>query len=419
VKLVHAADLHIDSPLCGLESYPAAPVEQIRGATRRALKNLVELCVDESAKLLVIAGDLFDGDWRDYSTGLFFIEQMVRLREAGVSVAWLRGNHDAGSKVTKHLKLPDNVRELSARRPMTIRYEELGVAVHGQGFEVRDVDRDLAAAYPDATAGLLNVGLLHTALDGRPGHDRYAPTNLATLIDKGYDYWALGHVHRREVLHRDPWIVFPGNLQGRHIRETGPKGATLISANNGCIDAVEPRALDVVRWYACDIDVAGARSTDAVLERVREALEDEARRAEGRLLAVRVRLSGQTRAHARLQQDPERWLAEVRGVGCDVGSGEVWIEKVSFDTRMPIDVEALSGKDDPLGQLCRSLSEIRADEQALSQLGDELSELRTRLADLRRDGIEFDFDTPAGLRQLLDDVQGMLVPRLLREEDES
>lgn len=82
-SIVHAADLHLDSPLVGLERYDGAPVAELRAATRRALENLVQLCLAEDAKLLLLAGDLYDGDWRDYSTGLFFAAQMARLREVG------------------------------------------------------------------------------------------------------------------------------------------------------------------------------------------------------------------------------------------------------------------------------------------------------------------------------------------------
>src|SRR3954468_20138263 len=129
MKFVHAADLHLDSPLSGLSKYEGAPVEQIRGATRRALENLVKLCLHEQAQLLVIAGDLYDGDWRDYSTGLFFNRQMAALRAAGVRVVWIRGNHDAASKLTAHLNLPDNVRELSHKKPDSRIMEDLGLAI--------------------------------------------------------------------------------------------------------------------------------------------------------------------------------------------------------------------------------------------------------------------------------------------------
>jgi DNA repair exonuclease SbcCD nuclease subunit len=256
MKFVHAADLHLDSPLRGLQRYEGAPVDRMRGATRRALENLIALCLEEEVRLLLLAGDLFDGNWKDYSTGLFFAKQMSRLRQAGIPVVLIRGNHDAASQITRSLQLPDNVVELATRRPETRVFEELGIAVHGQGFATRAVSEDLALRYPAAVAGLVNVGLLHTCATGREGHDPYAPCAVETLIAKGYDYWALGHVHRREVLAQDPWIVFAGNLQGRHVKEAGAKGATLVTLAGGRITDVVHRPLDVVRWVICDVDAA-------------------------------------------------------------------------------------------------------------------------------------------------------------------
>ncbi len=120
MKFIHAADVHLDSPLHGLERYEGAPVAEMRGATRRALENLVDLCRDERADFLLLAGDLYDGDWRDFGTGLFFAAQMVRLREAGVRVFVVRGNHDAASRITRSLRLPDNVHVFASRRPETV-----------------------------------------------------------------------------------------------------------------------------------------------------------------------------------------------------------------------------------------------------------------------------------------------------------
>src|SRR5262249_23322110 len=109
MKIVHCADVHLDSPLHGLQRYEGAPVEEMRAATRRAFANVVDLCAEEDVKVLLLAGDLYDGDWRDFGTGLFFAAQMVRLRELGVQVFVVRGNHDAASRITKNLRLPDNV----------------------------------------------------------------------------------------------------------------------------------------------------------------------------------------------------------------------------------------------------------------------------------------------------------------------
>ena len=259
-KFIHSADIHLDSPLIGLQQYPGAPVEEIRGATRQALKALVELALAEEVAFVLIAGDLYDRDWKDYNTGLFFTAQMSRLREAGIQVLLISGNHDAASHMTKHLRLPDNVFRPSHQAPESMILEDLGVVVHGQGFYTKAVTENLAVKFPPPRPDLFNIGLLHTSANGRPGHETYAPCTLEDLLAKGYDYWALGHVHQREVLHQDPWVVYPGNIQGRHIREAGPKGCTLVTVDDGKVTAVDHHDLDVLRWARCEVDATGTEN---------------------------------------------------------------------------------------------------------------------------------------------------------------
>ena len=417
MKFVHAADLHLDSPLAGLSKYEGAPVEQIRGATRRALENLVKLCLAERAELLVIAGDLYDGDWRDYSTGLFFNKQMSALRAGNVRVVWIRGNHDAASKLTAHLNLPDNVRELSHKKPDSFLLEDLGVAVHGQGFDTRDVTADLSLRYPEPKRGLFNIGLLHTALEGRVGHASYAPCRLSALVDRGYDYFALGHVHTREVLSDQPWIVFPGNLQGRHARETGAKGATLVTVTDQQVSAVEHRALDEVRWHVAEADVSGERSLDGVLERVRESLNLAVAASEGRLSAIRVRVTGASAAHEQLVPRAERVTEEVRALTLDL-AGEAWLEKVELATRPVAQRAELREREDAIGEMLRGLSNIAHDDAALAELAEELAELKRKLPPELREGPDaIDLDSPEALRRLLSEVEQTLLPAVRGSED--
>jgi DNA repair protein SbcD/Mre11 len=415
LTVVHAADIHLDTPLIGLARYEGAPVERIREATRRAFVALVELCLSEQAKLLLLAGDLYDGSWKDYSTGLFFAAEMSRLRDAGVQVVWIRGNHDATSQITKRLKLPDNVRELSCKQPSTEIFDDLGLAVHGQGFATREVSANLALAYPDPLPGLVNFGLLHTSVTGREGHEPYAPCRLEDLVHKGYDYWALGHVHTREILSRDPWVVFPGNLQGRHARETGAKGAMLIEIDSGRLSSVEPVVLDGVRWTVCRVDAAGCSGPDDVLEEVRRALERELEAAEGRLLAARIVIEGTSRAHVALGDDPERWLHDLRAVATDTAYGDVWVEKVLLRTTPPFDLNELRRRDDPLGHVVRALDRLRHDETALAELVPEIGELRSRLKELGTAADGSALDAPERLLAAVDDVERLLLPRLLGE----
>jgi DNA repair exonuclease SbcCD nuclease subunit len=419
LKFVHAADLHIDSPLRGLERYEGAPVAEIRGATRRAFENLVSFCLAEEVDLLLLAGDIYDGDWKDYNTGLFFAAQLSRLRPAGIPVVLLRGNHDAQSQITRHLELPENARELDTARPERIVFERLGVAVHGQGFATRAVTEDLAAGYPDALPGAFNIGMLHTALSGREGHETYAPSSVETLASKGYAYWALGHVHTREVLSTEPYIVFPGNLQGRHAREAGEKGATVVTVEDGRITGVAHRSFDVVRWCVCDVDVTEAQSALDVVELARDGLEQALAEAGGRAVAAQVVLRGRTRAHGELHSDFERWTQQIRLAATDAGGG-LWVERIRHETQAPIDIEGLLERDDAIGQLARSLRALRDDEAELTSLLGELASLKNRLPLEAREGPEgIHLDEPAIVREALGDVEQLLLARLLSRVGET
>lgn len=411
-RFLHAADLHLDSPLVGLERYEGAPVERIRGATRQAIENLVGLALEEEVAFVLLVGDLYDGDWKDYNTGLFLAKEMTKLRQAGIPVFGVSGNHDAANQITRTLRLPENVTIFPTRAPQTEVIEHLGVALHGQSFPRRAVPEDLSAAYPRARGGFFNIGLLHTSATGREGHDVYAPCTVAGLLAKGYDYWALGHVHRREVLHRDPWIVFSGNTQGRNSRETGPKGCSLVTVEDGRTESVEHRDLDVLRWAVCPVNASGTQTPEEVVSLVRRALEAVVERHEGRFLAVRVRVEGPCLAHRELLGDPSRWVSEIRAAATDLSWGGVWVEKVILATRPEADLEEMLRRDDALGDLLRYVQEL--DPGEVGELTKEFSQLVTKLPRevFPGDGV-LEWETADGLQQILEDVKNLLVPRLL------
>ena len=345
-RFIHAADPHLDSPLRGLVAHEGAPAQLLRGATRRAFENLVALAIDEKVDFLLIAGDLYDGDWRDYTTGLFFRSQMVRLNQHGIPVFLITGNHDAASVISKKLPMTDNLQVFSTRTAESKEVPGVPAVVHGRGFPHRAVPENLAHDYPAALPGKFNIGLLHTSLNGRPGHDTYAPCSVQDLQAKGYGYWALGHIHQPEVISEEPWIVFAGNCQGRHARETGPRGCYLVTVDDHLdVESAEWRTLDVVRWEVVEADLGGLEQESEVVRRIRDALSLAIESAEGRLLATRILLTGASPLHGVLLREIGRIRAEVAAIAQDFGEDAVWIEQIKVATSPVYDLGELAERD--------------------------------------------------------------------------
>jgi DNA repair protein SbcD/Mre11 len=377
---IHAADIHLDSPLRGLLQDEAAPdVEEIRGATRQALDNLINFVLSEKAPLLIIAGDLYDGDWQDFVTGLYFAKQMQRLAQAGVRVAVVRGNHDAANKMTKTLIMPENVKIFKARKPETWILNDLGLAVHGQSYASADVTENLSLAYPDPVPGMINIGVLHCLIAGSSGHMAYAPCTLDQLAAKGYDYWALGHVHKYAVLREQPFIIYPGCSQGRHIIETGEKGCVAVGSENGVL-VPEFVPLDVLRWVRVTVDIDGAENIEKVAAIFGEVFGLEIVNVEGRICCARVILNGRGPVHGRLHTDFETLSANIRAMAAQVSGNRAWIEKIQLNTKPGLDVEALAQSDTPQGELLRYMGEISAHTKIYDDLGIDFSQLNAKLA---------------------------------------
>ena len=366
---VHAADIHLDSPLHGLSRYDGVPVDEVRGATRAAFDNLIEFAIDEQVDFVVLAGDLFDGDWRDMGTGLYFARAMGRLAQASIRAFVLRGNHDAASVLTSTLPWPDNVHVFSSRRAETVQMDELGVALHGRSFPNAHVTDNLAAEYPDPIPNSFNIGVLHTALAGHTNHAPYAPCSVAQLQAKGYDYWALGHVHDFSIESEHPLIVFPGNLQGRNIRETGAKGAVIVDVRDGAA-TVRPVELDVLRWASVDVDCSNAADLDAVHQQARTALAAaHSMNAADRPLIVRVVLSGQTPCAGILQDRGAQLRDEIRSIAAGI-SPELWLEKLLVQAAPPPQAEVPEGVED----IASILAEASSDSELAERFGAEFAQ---------------------------------------------
>jgi len=238
------------------------------------------------------------------------------------------------------------------------------------------------------------------------------------LRSKGYDYWALGHVHQYEILSHDPWIVFSGNIQGRHVRETGPKGCVIVTVDDRGCPEVEFKSLDVIRWVMVTVDANGAETSYMVIDRFCNRLETLLDENEGRPLAARVLIQGETPAHRDLLANVDRWSNEIRAAALDTSGHKVWIEKIKFHTRLPVSEKNLQPNDGAIGELVKLFDEFADKPDLLRDLSDELIDLEKKIPkELKQGPDRIRFDDTKWLKSLLAHVRPMLIQRLMQKED--
>jgi DNA repair exonuclease SbcCD nuclease subunit len=378
IRLLHTADLHLDSPLRSLALRDDRLRDIVETASRTALSRLVDRAIDEEVRALLIAGDLFDGRERSARTGAFLVATFDRLRAAGIDVFAIRGNHDAENPVSGTMTWPDNVRVFDGRGGRA-RLGETDIWVHGVSFGGRHAPDSLLPKFGPPVPDAVNIGLLHTSLAGAPGHDAYAPCSVAELCAHGFDYWALGHVHARAVHAERPWVVMPGMPQGRDIGEAGPKSATLIEVTGGAVAAREvPTSVAEFRRVA--IDVTGAGDETEIRRRLRAGLEEAARDSRSDAAILRLTLAGATPGAWALRRDRDLWAETARLMAEE--TGRLWIEELALDVAPP--GEDAAAPADAVAELGRLMAALRAEPGFLAEARAEVEEVLRHLPPDRR-----------------------------------
>ncbi|MFO8126535.1 exonuclease SbcCD subunit D [Yoonia sp.] len=393
IKLLHTADVHLDSPLTSLALRDESLRESIQSATRSAFVQIIDTSLAENVDALLIAGDLYDGAQRSAKTAAFLTGQLERLRTAGIPVFYIKGNHDAENPITGEVALPDNVHIFDGRGGKQ-QLEGKNVWIHGVSFNGKHAPDSLLSKFEAPVPGAVNIAMLHTSLAGATGHDNYAPCSVAELSALGFDYWALGHIHKRQVHSEAPWVVMPGILQGRDIGEAGSKSATLLTIEDEGI-AIEEVPTSVVTFLGHNIDVSGAENDDEIRQRIRSGIHGPIEGLQaGNNAILRLTLVGRTTQHWQVLRDRDVWAETVSQITEE--TGRLWVEKLDFALEAPNAV-ADSSATDELGQLMKQIAmEEGFAAQAQAEVDDVLSQLpstrraellsdETALADLTRD----------------------------------
>lgn len=387
-RFVHTADIHLDSPLQSLALRDPELAELIGNATRKSFVRTIDLCIEEQVDALLIAGDLYDGDQTSMKTALFLAEQLERLHQRGIETFIVRGNHDAESKITRELVFREGVKVFSSTSEVAIPKRPDGnipVAIHGLSFAKPHAPDSLLKKYKAPLEQHINIGIMHSSLSGSVGHDLYAPCSPAELHASGFDYWALGHIHKRSVINGKAVIVMPGNPQGRDINESGPKSVSLVSIGEDHTITVEERFTSLAQFESVGVDASTITEWSDLVKAIVDALESAREGTQADHLVARLRIDGNTPLAWRIRRDQDLLLTEAKFRASSIGN--CWVEKIDAACSLAI-APRIDGNDssDPVIEL-RDLigNEILGTETFKLQLAKIADELRGQLPPECRD----------------------------------
>ena len=368
VTFVHTADLHLDAPFQGIAADDLSVGAELAEATYTAFRRVVDTCLDRQVDFLVIAGDAYNSAERSLRAQLRFQSEMRRLEEAGIEVLLAHGNHDPAGGWTAQVALPENVRVFPTDRVArfeVVRDGEVVAAVYGRSYGRSAETENLSLGYRREGAEPLSIGVLHANVGGDPQYDSYAPASLEDLRVAGMHYWALGHIHKSEVLARDPWVVYAGSPQGLNPKEVGAHGCYVVEATPGGIASVEQVETAPIVWLQEAIDLSGADSIEDVRALVAAACED-ARAKAGRPIVARLALVGRSAAHSDLAR-PGAAADLAQDVRADQVSCSpwLWLDRLEDLTAAPIDLDALRAGGDFASELVVVADRLASDPEEL------------------------------------------------------
>jgi len=380
-SFVHAADLHLDSPFRGVTAKSPIIAELLRSATFEAYSSLIDLCIENRVQFLLVSGDVYDGADRSLRAQLRFRDGLQRLADNNIRAYIVHGNHDPYKGHSKSIDWPPGVHVFNYRGVESVSVEigETPVAlISGISHENRNVGSNLAKKFRSVDTDLFQIGMLHCNVGGDTGHETYAPCELNDLLSTNIDYWALGHVHERRILHENPYVVYPGNSQGRHIREQNERGCYLVQVDEVNKEvSMEFHELDEVRWFSGAVSIDGLLSLDQLENNITGCIEELISGANSRPIVCRLTLIGQGPLYRELRKDEglQELLLHVRET-FEINSPFAWVQELIFDCRSEIDLEKRSRHNDFLGQVLRLSREFSTAEDGMERLLDEgLAEL--------------------------------------------
>ncbi|MGK5092261.1 DNA repair exonuclease [Deltaproteobacteria bacterium TL4] len=372
---IHAADLHLDSPFCGVTADSPNIAEALRSATFEAYDALIDLCIERQVQFLLIAGDIYDGVDRSLRAQLYFHDGLKRLADHQIQAFIVHGNHDPFKGHSRTIEWPGGVHIFDYGKvesvPVLVNQTQIAV-ISGISHEKRNEKNNLVKKFDKMDSDTFQIGLLHCNVGGEMGHEPYAPCDLEELLEVGMNYWALGHVHEKKVLHENPYVVYSGNTQGRSIREQNERGCFLVHVDDTQhVTDLEFCELDTVRWVSGLVPLDGILTLDQLDKALCRGMENLVNK-QSRPCLCRLTLTGCTSLYQELHKEGSlEGLLQRTREAFNSNTPFVWLQKLSLDCRPEIDLEKRRESHDFLGQVLRIGAELAETEESLKRLFEE------------------------------------------------
>ncbi|MFO8129689.1 MAG: metallophosphoesterase [Bacteroidales bacterium] len=419
IKFVHTADLHLDTPFKGLSDWNGDLASRLRDATFHGFKKIIDLCLQEKVDFLIISGDVFDGENKSLAAQLKFVDELKRLSGKQIPVYFSCGNHDPLSSWMDSLQMPENVFRFGSDRVERYIYrkgDEPVAGIYGISYANKEVHKNLAREYPLAQedASLVSIAVLHGTL-GSPGpHANYAPFVFDDIAGKGFDYWALGHIHKHSIVRtKDPAVAYPGNPQGRDFGETGSRGCYLVEIEKHKTPEIRFVPVQEIRFDEITVDLTGKDEINSLPDRIEDAIQALDGLQETASCILRVDFVGRTRLHGDLNRPREIELLREHFNEAQLSRKHfTWIDRIEVKTKPAFDIEQIEKGSGFIAEVLRSFAKSENDPEKLDGL------ITNAVDDFSSHAVKREIELLEDeQREILEKAKWMLLDKLINEPE--
>ncbi|UOR13218.1 metallophosphoesterase family protein [Halobacillus amylolyticus] len=362
LRFIHSADLHLDSPFKGRGRLPEVLREQMRASTFEAFERLIKQAIHHRVDFVLIVGDLFNEETRSLKAQVQLREGFKRLEKHDIAVFISYGNHDYIQGMRYPITYPSNVHSFDQETVQALPFYQDNIHlanIYGFSYVNREVkDRKVKEFIKEGTP-VYHIGMLHGSLEANNEHDVYAPFKLEELRHQPMDYWALGHIHKRQHLSQHPPVVYPGNIQGRSRKEQGMKGCSLVQLEENDIQhtfiPLHSFAFEEVSLPVETLE--RPEELEAIFEQAKKEVQADYP------VMLSVTLYGRNGALQKWKTEGvlQEWVDMINEAE-DLEKSWIWIDDITVHDRPAFDMEELSTGHHFTGEYIRNAEQLTSEE---------------------------------------------------------